>query len=63
MTHIAGGTNTMVGSVAVIMAPVTKIGMSVVGNVVAGIPGPPVPARDYITGLPLMSIPTVFIGP
>lgn len=62
-TTIAGGINTMAGSVAVIAAPVVKIGMSVVGNMVAGVPGPPVPHRDYVTGIPLLSIPTAFIGP
>lgn len=62
-TTVAGGTNMMIGSVAMIQAPVVKIGMTVVGNIVAGIPGPPVPHRDYITGFPLLSVPTAFIGP
>jgi hypothetical protein len=66
------GTATMTGGVAAtvssgtvvnLAAPVTKIGLSVVGNVVAGVPGPPSVALDYITGLPLLGQPTVFIGP
>lgn len=49
-------------TVANIAAPITKIGLSVAGSAVAGIPGPPSPHLDYITGLPLMGIPTVTIG-
>ena len=62
-TTIAGGTNMMVGAVAMIKAPVVNIGMTVVGCVMAGIPGPPVFAKDYVTGLPLLGIPTALIGP
>ena len=43
-------------------APVTKIGAAVVGFAVAGIPGPPSPHFDYITGLPILGIPNVTIG-
>lgn len=66
------GTATMTGGVAAtvssgtvinLAAPVTKIGLSVIGNVVAGAPGPPSVALDYITGLPLLGQPTVLIGP
>jgi hypothetical protein len=45
------------------MSPITKIGMTVVGCVVTGVPGPPTPAIDYLTGLPLLGMPTVLIGP
>lgn len=51
------------GAIANIAAPITKIGFVPVGFVVAGIPGPPIPHRDYVTGLPLLAIPTVIIGP
>jgi hypothetical protein len=61
-TSMAAGTNTMSGSVDVIAAPVVKIGMSIVGNVVAGIPGPPGPHRDFITGMPILGHPTTFVG-
>lgn len=66
------GTATMTGGIAATMssgviasiaAPVTKIGLSVVGNVVAGVPGPPSPHIDYLTGIPILGIPTVLIGP
>lgn len=66
------GTSTMTGGVSAtlasgvvanIAAPVTKIGLSVVGCVVAGIPGPPAPYLDPITGLPATGVPTVLIGP
>ena len=43
-------------------APVTKIGAIVVGFAVAGIPGPPSPHFDFITGLPILGIPNVTIG-
>ena len=62
-TTVAGGVNMMSGAVAMVFAPVVKIGTTVVGNVVAGIPGPPIPAMDYVTGLPLQGIPTALIGP
>jgi len=62
-TTIAAGTNTMIGTIAAVQAPVVKIGMTVVGCVMAGIPGPPAFAVDYVTGLPLLGIPTALIGP
>lgn len=62
-TTMAGGINAMVGAVAAIQAPVVKIGISVVGGVVAGVPGPPIPHRDYVTGLPILGMPTTLIGP
>jgi hypothetical protein len=66
------GTATMTGGVSATMssgvianiaAPTTKIGLSVVGNVVAGVPGPPAPHVDYLIGIPILGIPTVLIGP
>lgn len=62
---MTGGVSASVNSsvIASIGAPVTKIGLSVVGFVVAGIPGPPSPHLDYVTGLPILGIPTVPIGP
>lgn len=53
---ITAGTSTFITS------PFTKIGTVSVGGAVAGIPGPPSPHFDYITGLPIMGIPTVVIG-
>lgn len=50
------------GVSTVINTPTTKIGVSVSGNAVAGIPGPPIPHLDYITGIPILGIPTVVIG-
>lgn len=43
-------------------APFCKIGAAGAGFAVAGIPGPPGPHLDYITGLPIMGVPTVLIG-
>jgi hypothetical protein len=45
-------------------APVVKIGNPalVVGGAVAGIPGPPSPHLDYITGIPILGIGTILIG-
>jgi hypothetical protein len=63
VTSTAGGTNTMAGTVASLMAPMVKIGMSSVGNVVAGVPGPPGPHRDFITGQLIYGCPTTFVGP
>lgn len=65
------GAATMAGSVSATLAsatvaniasPVTKIGLAVVGNAVAGVPGPPGPMLDYVTGLPLRGLPTIFLG-
>lgn len=58
----AVNTNVLAGVVATVGAPIVKIGASIVGTAVAGIPGPPAPHRDYITGLPLLGIPNVIIG-
>jgi hypothetical protein len=56
-------TNTFTaGTMNMLTAPVNKIGATTVGFGVAGIPGPPAPHRDYITGLPIMGIPTLFVG-
>lgn len=45
-----------------IASPFTKIGTIGVGFAVAGIPGPPSPALDYLTGLPLLGQPSLQIG-
>jgi len=47
---------------ASINAPTTKIGLIIVGGAVAGIPGPPAPHLDYITGLPILGLPTITLG-
>ncbi len=62
---ITGGVSASLNSgvIASIGAPVTKIGTSVVGCVVAGIPGPGGPHLDFVTGLPIFGVPTVLIGP
>lgn len=46
----------------ILKAPVTQIGMAVTGFAVAGIPGPGGPHIDYITGIPILGIPTIQIG-
>lgn len=55
-------TNVVAGAVANVTAPVVKVGAAIVGSAVAGVPGPPAPHFDYITGLPLRGVPTVLIG-
>lgn len=50
------------GITAMVAAPVVKIGLSVVGSAVAGVPGPPGPHRDFVTGLPIFGVPTVTLG-
>lgn len=50
------------GGVANILAPLVKVGPTGVGFAVAGIPGPPGPHLDFLTGLPLFGVPTVLIG-
>lgn len=63
-TMTAGAIATVVaGTIANIASPVTKIGLSVVGFVVAGAPGPGGPHIDYVTGIPILGVPTVSIGP
>jgi len=49
------------GILTSIVSPVTKIGLAT-SFAVAGIPGPPGPMLDFITGLPLFGIPTIAIG-
>ena len=55
-TNITSAVSTLINS------PFTKIGTTGVGNAVAGIPGPPAPHFDYVTGLPLLGVPTVVVG-
>jgi hypothetical protein len=55
-TLISSNTNTS------IVSPTTFIGSKPVGFAVAGIPGPGGPHIDYITGLPILGIPTISIG-
>lgn len=63
-TYTAGITNSFIAAaVNNLLAPVTKIGVSTVGAAVAGVPGPPSPHIDYVTGLPILGIPTILIGP
>jgi hypothetical protein len=61
VTTVAAGTS------AQIVAPIVKIGATPgpvgIGNAVAGIPGPPAIHLDYVTGLPLRGLPTIFLGP
>lgn len=45
-----------------ITAPVVKIGASVAGSAVAGVPGPPGPHVDFLTGRPILGVPTITIG-
>ena len=55
--------NTINGAVSnVFSAPTTTIGSVVTGVAVAGIPGPGGPHLDYLTGLPILGIPTIAIG-
>lgn len=46
----------------VLTAPFHKIGASVAGFCMAGIPGPPGPMIDYLLGIPHLGIPTIIIG-
>lgn len=60
----SGVATTITGGVsASLVAPVVKLGASVVGSVVVGIPGPPSVYLDPITGFPAMGLPTVLAGP
>ncbi len=43
-------------------APFNKIGASVAGFCMAGIPGPPGPMIDYLLGIPHLGVPTIIIG-
>lgn len=45
-----------------ILSPITKMGTIVVGGIVAGIPSVPGPHLDYITGVPILGMPTHLIG-
>ena len=62
-TMTGGVTSSLVAGVtAMVTAPLVKIGVAVVGSAVAGAPGPPGPHLDYVTGLPILGIPTVTLG-
>jgi len=59
----AGAAASLVGgTVANVTAPLVKIGTVPVGVCVAGVPGPPGPHLDYVTGLPIRGIPTIAVG-
>ena len=59
----SGLTTTIFSGVSTIIeSPITKIGAAVAGFAVAGAIGPPSPHIDYITGIPILGIPTVVIG-
>lgn len=47
---------------AAVAAPTVKIGMAVAGSAVAGVPGPPSPHLDFLTGRPIFGVPTVTVG-
>lgn len=61
---LTGATAVTVSSstVANITAPIVKIGASVAGSAVAGVPGPPGPHIDFLTGRPIFGVPTITIG-
>lgn len=58
----SGALATVTAPMFMATAPFCKIGATGVGFAVAGIPGPPAPHLDYITGLPILGVPTVLIG-
>lgn len=58
----SGAMFNMTAPIANFTAAITKLGAAVVGGIVAGIPGPPSPHLDYITGLPILGQPTHLIG-
>lgn len=64
VVSITAGISTTIKSAAVtsITSPITKIGVASVGCAVAGVPGPPGPHLDFLTGIPIFGIPTIFIG-
>jgi hypothetical protein len=56
-------TNTITGgTMNSLIAPINKIGATTVGFCVAGIPGPPGPYLDPITGMPAFGLPTIPVG-
>lgn len=59
----AVATTVAAGAVAQLVAPLVKLGTTAVGGVVAGVPGPPGPHLDFLTGLPIFGIPNVTVGP
>lgn len=59
----SGLINSITGAVMnTFTAPFHKIGASVAGFAMAGIPGPPGPMIDYLLGIPHLGIPTIIIG-
>lgn len=50
------------GIMNILNAPINKIGVAVVGFGVAGVPGPPSPHIDYLTGIPILGISTFIVG-
>jgi len=61
---ITGGITTVItsGAVTAITSPVNTIGTAAIGFSVVGIPGPGAPHIDYITGFPILGLPTHIRG-
>jgi len=56
-------TNTLTAGVMnSLSASLNKIGIPAVGFAVAGVPGPPGPHLDFVTGLPIFGLPTIIVG-
>lgn len=59
----SGVSTSIIGGVtAAVVAPVVRLGASVIGGVVVGVPGPGSVHFDYITGLPILGLPTILAG-
>ena len=62
-TFASSLTTTIAGGVAtVVTAPLVTIGAVPVGGAVSGIPGPPGPHIDYVTGIPIRGSALVLMG-